>query len=82
MPAKSEPTRWVVGRYEGEQADTVLAHMYAGLGYFKIKEDGRGKNKSVVVAFRQSANQELPVHLGVIKNINDIEKLNKRELSR
>lgn len=82
MPALSESTRWVMGRYEGEQADNVLAHMYAGLGYFKLSIEGKGKSKSVVVAFRQSRKMELPIHIEEISNNFQIDKLNKREAER
>lgn len=82
MSALSESTRWVMGRYEGEQAQNVIAHMYAGLGYFKLKLEGRGKSQTVVVAFRQSKNGELPIHLEEITNPYEIDKLNKREAER
>lgn len=82
MATRSEPMRWVMGRYEGEQAQNVIAHMYAGLGYFKLKLEGRGKSQTVVVAFRQSKNGELPIHLEEITNPYEIDKLNKREAER
>ncbi len=79
---KSEPVMWVTGRYEGEQADNVIAHMQLGLGYYKIKQEGRGKSKSVIVAFRRSRNEELPVHLEEVTNKYEIERLDKREAER
>ena len=67
---------WVVGRYTGERAKSVLAHAHAGIGY-KILEEGRQGNQQwcLAASIWPEPNGPIPEHLTKVVDPFMIKKL-------
>lgn len=70
-------TEWVVGRFTGEQAKSVMAHANAGIGY-KIIQKGPAGNSYVLAAFRRPCGLPLPDHLTRVTDPIQIARLQAR----
>jgi hypothetical protein len=55
--------RWVVGSYTGDDAKHIKSHADAGIGYFVLREGGRGTAYKVEAAFKRAEDSALPPHL-------------------
>ncbi len=69
---------YVVGRYNGERAKSVLAHAHAGSGYY-ILEEGRQGNQAwcLAVSIWCEPNGPIPEHLTKVVDPFLIKKLDK-----
>lgn len=73
--------QWVIGKFNGEKARSVLDHAGAGIGYFIRQQNGVGKNIEVEAAFRRAMDSPIPEHLveATPKQVEVLEKmLNER----
>jgi hypothetical protein len=69
---------WVSAKYDGEQATRVAESANAGIGYFKLADNGRGNTREVIVAFKRPIDSPTPDHLLPILDITKIEDLEKK----
>lgn len=83
MPETFAHAVWVVGRYKGDQAKSVLAHANAGSGYQIIDNLGTRGNAEVIAAFRYVPGPEgIPDHLVEVVDPYKIQKYEQARLSR
>lgn len=73
---------WVVGRYNGERAKSVIAHAHHGIGYLILEEAGSHHNPTVLVAFRYLGPLPLPEHLEEVRSEYKIVEYEKRRMER
>lgn len=76
------PTRWVVGRWDGQQAKRIISLANEGIGYFILEDQSFGRQTSVVAAFRQTDDQPLEPHLNEINDPIQISKLENKRARR
>lgn len=54
---------WVVGRFEGGKAKSVVEHGDAGIGYIILERGGSRGNSFCVATFRRAFDSPLPSYL-------------------
>lgn len=69
---------WVVGRFLGEQAKSVLAHANMGIGYKILSQGKQGNGTWVLAAFKRGIGQMLPDHLTRVTDPLQVARLNAR----
>lgn len=69
---------WVIGRYIGEQAKSVIAHANAGSGYFLLDQGKQGVQQTCLAAFRRAMDSPVPDHLDRVVDPFMVKKLNDR----
>lgn len=76
-------TEWVVGRYKGDRAKSVLAHANEGIGYIILDTtQTRGASLEVVAAFRRPKDSPRPEHLELVVDPYKIAKYEKQIKAR
>lgn len=73
---------WVVGRFKGDRAKSVINHTGAGMAYFVLDTIGVGQSQTVIAAFRKACDSPIPEHLELVTDIRKIEKLEKMRKER
>lgn len=70
---------WVVGRYSGLRAKSILAHVEHGIGYIILENGGNKNNPEIMVAFRVvfEATGGIPPHLVKVTDPLKIQKYEK-----
>lgn len=75
---KSLECEWVIGRYKGERAKSVLAHSDHGISYIILDSStGRGVALEVLAAHRRACDSPVPQHLEKVTDQNKIAKYEK-----
>jgi hypothetical protein len=73
---------WVVGRYTGERAKSVMDHANAGIGYFILQQGGKGTGMWCLAAFVRPLDSPTPEHLTRVTDRSQLAKLEARRNAR
>jgi hypothetical protein len=76
---------WVVGRFKGDQAKSVLGHVAAGVGSYQIIDNvGNKMNPEVIVAFRivPDSVDGIPDHLTEVVDPFKLAEYEKKRIQR
>lgn len=73
---------WVLGRFIGDRAKSVIDHANAGMGYFIIEQGKQGNQQTCLAAFRRAMDSPVPEHLDLVRDMSMLRKLNDRHDAR
>jgi len=59
------PWQWVIGKWTGDLASSVINHANAGITYFSLDQGRQGNQPYIMAAFRRVKDSPVPEHLSI-----------------